>query len=168
MNQQLDRSAESQRTLTIEKLVYGGEGLGRLEGQVTLVPYVLPGELVQISPERVKTGLLRGRLETVLQPAPKRIVARCEYFGDCGGCQYQHADYQLQLESKYAILSETLRRIGRIEYDREISIISGEPWAYRNRIQLHFADGVMGFHRLGTHSIRDITHCEISSPQLNE
>lgn len=152
----------------IEKLVYGGEGLARVDGQVVLAPFVLPGERVVLAAERVKNGLLRGSLVDILEPAPERITPRCEYFADCGGCHYQHAEYALQLSQKEAILRETLRRLGGIHYEQEIAVLSAEPWYYRNRIQLHFEDGKMGFHRAGSREIRDIAHCEISSPTLND
>lgn len=168
MNPQLDRQAEEPKTLTIDKLVYGGEGLGRLDGQVTLVPYVLPGELVKIKPERVKNGLLRARLPEIVEPSSGRVTARCEYFENCGGCQYQHADYTVQIEQKKAILRETLQRLGRVQFDGEIGVLQGEPWNYRNRIQLHFNRGATGFHKLGSHDICDIERCYISSPLLNE
>lgn len=154
--------------LHIEKLVYGGEGLARLDGQVVLVPYVLPGEEVEVKTQRVKNGLLRGVTSNVLEPAAQRIQPRCEYFGECGGCHYQHADYSAQLEAKEAILRETLARLGSITYERDIKMVSGEPWNYRNRIQLHAANGRLGFHRAGAHEIERIKHCEISSPLLNE
>lgn len=152
----------------IEKLVYGGDGLARVDGQVVLAPYVLPGERVELTAERVKNGLLRGELLKVLQPAPERITPRCEYFADCGGCHYQHADYRLQLSLKESILRETLQRIGRIRYEGEIAIVSAEPWYYRNRLQLHFEERTMGFHKAASHEVRAIAHCEISSPLLNE
>ncbi len=154
--------------LHVEKLVYGGEGLARLDGQVVLVPFVLPGERVEVTTERVKTGLLRGSSLTVLEPSAERITPRCEYFANCGGCHYQHADYAFQLEQKREILRETLRRVGGIAYEGEIPILSGPPWHYRNRIQLHFADGNAGFHKAASHELCAIEHCEISSPVLNE
>jgi 23S rRNA (uracil1939-C5)-methyltransferase len=152
----------------IEKLVYGGEGLARIEGQVLLAPFVLPGELVSLQARHVNTGLLRGSEVEILQPAPERITPGCEYFGNCGGCQYQHADYSFQLAQKPAILREMLRRLAGIEYGSEIHLISGPPWEYRNRIQLHFAEGEVGFHRAGSRELCPIDHCPISSPKLNE
>src|SRR5215467_3651011 len=95
--------------LTIEKLVYGGQGLGRADGRVVFTPYVLPGELVSVELAIAKGSLLRARLREVLMPSAERVEPHCPYFGRCGGCHYQHAAYALQLEAKQAILRETLR-----------------------------------------------------------
>jgi 23S rRNA (uracil1939-C5)-methyltransferase len=154
--------------IEIEKLVYGGDGLARLNGQVVLMPYVLPGESVSFTPERVKTGLLKGRHVQILQPSAERIKPRCEYFTACGGCQLQHSGYEYQLAQKQSILRETLRRLGGFDYAEEIASIGGEPWGYRNRIQLHFKAGTSGFHKAESHAIQAITHCEIAAPLLNE
>lgn len=169
MNRELQENpAEKGTTFRIEKLVYGGDGLGRINGQVTLVPYVLAGELVEIYPERVNAGLLRGKNPNLLESAAGRVVPRCEYFGHCGGCHYQHADYAIQVGEKKNILAETLHRQGGIRFDSEIKALTGDPWYYRNRIQLHFAGRTLGFRQAASHEIWPITHCEISSPMLNE
>jgi 23S rRNA (uracil1939-C5)-methyltransferase len=150
----------------VEKLVYGGEGLARSDGQVVLVPYVLPDEEILIQTARVKSGLLRGSAFELLQVSSERVTPRCEYFGTCGGCHYQHANYSFQLEQKRQILLETLRRLGGIEYEGEVKMLSAEPWFYRNRIQLHFADAKSGFRKAGSHELRAIDRCYISSPVL--
>jgi len=154
--------------IAIEKLVYGGDGLARLDGQVVLMPYVLPGERVSFKPRRVKTGLLTGTPIEILQSSPERIAPRCEYFKACGGCHLQHTGYEFQLAQKQSILRETLRRIGGLDYSDEIATISGEPWGYRNRVQLHFKAGTCGFHKAGSHDVQGISHCDISAPLLNE
>src|SRR6202044_3840401 len=154
-------------TLTIEKLVYGGEGLARLDSKVVLVPFVLPGEVVSVEIERAKNDLWRGRLIEVLQPSPLRIAPGCPYFQRCGGCQYQHIDYPAQLEQKREILREVLQRVGKIEFAGEIGVISGEPWQYRNRVQLHIADGNTGYFAQGSRDLCAIDHCPIASPKLN-
>jgi len=154
--------------IQIEKLVYGGDGLARLDGQVVLLPYVLPGERVAFRPQKMKAGLLKGAQVEVLKPAAERIKARCQYYMSCGGCQLQHAAYEFQVAQKLSILRETLRRIGGVEYTAEIPTIVGEPWAYRNRVQLHFKAGTCGFHKAESHAIQGIGHCDISSLLLNE
>jgi 23S rRNA (uracil1939-C5)-methyltransferase len=154
--------------LTIEKLVYGGEGLARLEGKVVLTPFVLPGEVVRAETVRAKNDLWRGRLLEVLQPAPARIAPGCPYFQRCGGCQYQHMDYAFQLEQKRGILREVFERVGKIEFTGEIGLISGEPWQYRNRVQLHIEDGKAGYFGQHSRDLVAIDRCPIASPKLNE
>lgn len=152
----------------IEKLVYGGDGLARLDGQIVLVPFVLPHERVAIATRRVKTGLLRGEPLHILEAARERVVPRCEYFANCGGCHYQHAGCAFQLQQKRDILRETLERLGGIAFDGEINLVSADPWFYRNRIQLHFSEAQAGFHKTGSHDLCAIDHCYISSPMLND
>ena len=119
----------------IEKLVYGGEGLGSVDGRVIFVPLVLPGETVNAEPVKEQPGLAHTRLVEVLEPSALRVDALCPYFGRCGGCHYQHAGYAEQLRFKSEILRETLMRIGKFE-PPEPEVIAAEPWNYRNRAQL--------------------------------
>jgi len=155
-------------TVTIEKLVYGGDGLARIDGQILLAPFVLPGESVSVNPIKSGKGLLRCVSSELVQASRHRVTPRCEYFASCGGCQYQHAEYDYQVAAKIEILRETLRRLGGIQYENEIPAITADPWAYRNRIQLHFAGREAGFHVHGSHDLRAIDHCHISAPLLVE
>src|SRR5438270_3758826 len=171
MTRQLqDGETGAAKTVRIEKLVYGGDGLARVDGQVALVPYVVPGDLVTVQLERVNAGLLRGKDPELVESAAGRVKPKCEYFGPgkCGGCHYQHFDYSVQVHEKQAILAETLQRQGGFKYEGEIKALTGDPWYYRNRIQLHFEDGIVGYRRAASHEIYPVAHCEISSPLLNE
>ncbi len=150
--------------ITIEKLVYGGHGLARVDGRVVLTPLVLPGERVSVEP----TDKLHARLLHVAEPSIERIEPPCPYFAICGGCHYQHAPYSYQLEQKREILRETIRRVGKFDPPEEIRIISGPEWNYRNRTQLHVAGGRIGYLKMGSHDLCPIDHCPISSPLLNE
>ena len=121
--------------ITIEKLIYGGEGLAHHDGSTVFVPFVLPTERVAVEAVEQKKKFVRGRVEQILQAAPERVAARCPHFGICGGCDYQHIPYEAQLQFKAEILRETLRRIGKIEWAGEITAHGSPPWAYRNRAQ---------------------------------
>jgi 23S rRNA (uracil1939-C5)-methyltransferase len=123
---------------------------------------------VRAETERVKNDLWRGRLIEVLHPSASRVPPGCPYFQRCGGCQYQHMDYSFQLEQKSAILREVLQRVGKIEFQGEIGGISGEPWQYRNRVQLHIEGGKVGYFAQGSRDLCAIDHCPIASPKLNE
>src|ERR1700682_4242672 len=87
---------EETNEVTIEKLVYGGEGLARVGGRVLLTRYVLPGEKVIVEP----VAKLEAKLVRVIEPSVHRTAPGCPYFGRCGGCHYQHATYEYQLEQK--------------------------------------------------------------------
>jgi 23S rRNA (uracil1939-C5)-methyltransferase len=122
--------------VTIEKLIYGGEGLAHHEGATVFVPFVLPGEQVTVAPVEQKKKFVRGRVEQILLASRERIAARCPHFGVCGGCDYQHIPYDAQLRYKTEVLRETLRRLGKIEWSGEITTHgSSSPWNYRNRAQ---------------------------------
>jgi 23S rRNA (uracil1939-C5)-methyltransferase len=157
----------TEETVNIEKLVYGGEGLARLDGRVVLVPYVAPGETVRVDVQQVKKDLFRGRLLEVMSSSPSRVSPDCPYFPRCGGCQYQHLDSATQLDQKRAILREVLRRVGKIECG-EIGTIAGEPWHYRNRVQVHIDRGQVGYFEHGSRRLCAIDHCPIASPVLNQ
>src|SRR3990172_4477233 len=87
----MEQLETNRREATIEKWVYGGSGLGRVNGQTLLVPYVLPGEAVRVAVEKERRGLLEGRLLEVLAPSEGRVSPPCPHFTHCGGCHYQHA-----------------------------------------------------------------------------
>jgi 23S rRNA (uracil1939-C5)-methyltransferase len=154
--------------VTIEKLIYGGDGLARLDGQVVLVPFVLPGERVAVVAVERKPGLMRSKLVEVREASEHRVTPLCPYFARCGGCHYQHGAYETQLEIKRAILAETLRRVGKIEPPAEISVIAGEPWHYRNRAQFHIRGVELGYFEAHSNRLRAIEQCPIGSPRINQ
>src|SRR5262249_34830601 len=119
----------------IEKLVYGGEGLARHEGQTVFAPFVLPGETVLVEPIEQRKKFIRGRVNSIVLPSPERVAAECTYFAICGGCDYQHIPYAAQLRYKADILRETLSRLGKITWDGSIATHGSPPFGYRNRAQ---------------------------------
>jgi 23S rRNA (uracil1939-C5)-methyltransferase len=153
--------------LEVEKLVYGGDGLIRHEGQVVLTPFVLAGERIDAEIEKPKQGVARGAVTAITLPSPFRVKPECEYFGRCGGCHYQHADYGAQLDAKKSILIETLERVGKLKDLPVIEVIAGEPWGYRNRVQFHVQNGKLGYLEKGSHKLCAIESCPISSPTVN-
>jgi 23S rRNA (uracil1939-C5)-methyltransferase len=159
--------------LRINKLVYGGEGLGHHEGRTVFVPFVLPDELVSVQPLEQKKKFVRGRAVQVLEPSPLRIAAPCPYFGVCGGCDYQHIPYPQQLSYKAEILRETLSRLGGIRWEGPITPHASPAFGYRNRAQWKIAagaDGVpaIGYYEADSQKLCAITQCPIVSSRLNE
>lgn len=156
------------RAVTVEKLVYGGDALARDNGQVILIPFLLPGEPARVRVVEQKPQLLKARVEELLAPSVHRAEPRCRHFGACGGCHYQHAVYEYQLEQKLAILREVFSRVGKMEAPAEIEVLSGPPFGYRNRAQFHYDGRNLGYHEAGSRNVLAIEDCPISSPKLLE
>ncbi|HYM12066.1 MAG TPA: class I SAM-dependent RNA methyltransferase [Bryobacterales bacterium] len=157
--------------IEIEKLVYGGQGLGRSNGRVVLAPFVLPGERAIVEAEKESAGLIAARTLAVEAGSEWRVPPACPHFAICGGCHYQHMSYERQLEAKRGILLETLARLGKIEWSEPVEILSAEPWGYRNRVQLRLSKRrgrlELGYFEFGSHRLRPIDACPISSPTIN-
>lgn len=128
--------------LSIEKLVYGGDGLAHADGNTVFVPYVLPGEEVRAAAKSKKKKLIWAELLEVTSPAKERGKAKCAHFQKCGGCHYQHISAAEQLRLKKEILRETLSRLGGISWDGAIAEHSAEPYGYRNRAQWAVRSGM--------------------------
>jgi len=162
--------------LTIEKLIYGGDGLARMpadekgRGKAAFVPFTLTGERVEAAVRDEKPGFVRAELSQILQASAERIDAKCPYFQRCGGCHYQHTGHAQQLQIKADILKENLRRVAKMDWSAELKVHASPPWNYRNRTRLQIrggADFLLGYFRAGSHEVLGVEECPISSPLLN-
>ncbi len=160
--------------LKIQDLAFGGEGVARLDEFVCFVPFVIPGEEVEAEIVEVKKRFARARLIRVLRASPDRVEAPCRYFGDCGGCQYQHVRYEAQLRFKQKQIADLLERVGGVSADRVAPMLPcPQPYGYRNRIMVRsqwdkYKQGLnIGFIRADNRLVVDIEECPIAEPALN-
>ena len=161
--------------LSIEKVIYGGQGLARIpegsgpqSGMRVFVPFTLPGETVEAEITGAHRGYCEGILQSIEQPSEFRATAPCPWFGVCGGCQLQHSDYAFQLELKRAMLAESLTRAGLRDLPA-IGTLHGAPFEYRNRIRLHVQtqpEFAIGYRQARSHRITAIERCPIALPLL--
>lgn len=152
----------------IEKPLYGGDGLAHTPaGDPLFVPYVLPGELVEL---RSEAGARNARLFDILEPSPDRTEPQCVHFGTCGGCQYQMAAYPAQLALKVQILTDLLTRAGVPVPSVLRTLPSPHPYGYRNRVRLRLqpVDGELrvGYNLRKSNEFLPISMCPIATPLL--
>src|SRR5262245_60840535 len=148
--------------LKIEKLVYGGDGLARTEQGVVFVPRTAAGDVVEAEVVERKKDYATARLKHVLEPSPDRQEPYCPNYETEGCCHWQHIQYQKQLEYKEAIVRESLRRLGKQEWEREIKRIKGPDRNYRLRATFHVFNGRLGFVNA------PIRECASLVPELNQ
>lgn len=157
-------------SLTIEKVVHGGRGMGRWNGVPVFVDQTLPDEHVTARITARRTDYLEAAAEHVLAPSGQRVPAPCPVYPACGGCQLQHADYSGQLAIKRAMVRETLQRLGRLEVEVPPVVPSPSPFGYRLRAQLKIGrtrpSPVLGFFAAGSHTVVDAPNCLVLHPRL--
>lgn len=161
--------------LWIEDVGFGGEGIGRIEGFVVFVPFVVAGEEVEVELTDVKRQFARARLCQVTIPSTDRIRPQCRYFGQCGGCQYQHINYPRQLIIKQKQIRDLFQRVGGFtQVSVDAVVPCPQPFHYRNRILVRsqwdkFKQGLnVGFIRAENRLVLDIEECLIAEPGLNQ
>ncbi len=148
--------------LTIDKLVAGGDGLAFRDGKAVFVPFALPGERVKARIVEERKDFSRASLVKVIEASEHRLVAPCPIYGECGGCNLMHLAYQRQIEAKSAIISESLRRNAHIDYG-VVPTVASIPFAYRNRVQLHFSpQGRLGYMRRASTEVIETSTCPIA------
>ena len=158
--------------LQLTAMAHGGTALGRHEGRVIFVPYAIPGETVRVELEETHTRWARGRLVEIQAPSPYRVEPPCPYFGPdrCGGCHFQHIDYEAQAGYKCQVVADQLARLAGL-HDAKVHEIIGaaEPWAYRNHVQFHTTpEGHLGFLTADTHRVVPVKECLVLDPLLDE
>ncbi|HWY40151.1 MAG TPA: TRAM domain-containing protein [Chthoniobacterales bacterium] len=154
--------------LQIEDIAFGGKGVAREHGKAVFVSFTVDGELVSAKITREKKHFAEAEAVGVRKASPHRVDPRCPYFGQCGGCAYQHIDYAHQLEIKSRQVCDLLQRIGKLK-DVSVRPIVPSPleYAYRNRITVHAENGVIGYFRRDSHRLIDIERCPIAMDEVN-
>ncbi|MBI4805994.1 MAG: 23S rRNA (uracil(1939)-C(5))-methyltransferase RlmD [Desulfovibrio sp.] len=127
--------------LFIERAVFGGAGLARLDGRVVFVEGALPGSRVMARVVKEDKGSLKAVVQEVLSPSPDAAEPFCPHFGICGGCTWQDAAYQAQLEWKRDIVTEQLRRLGKMDTEASPTLASPLTRHYRNKMEFSFGPG---------------------------
>ena len=162
-------------TLTVEDVAFGGEGVARVDDFVLFVPFVGRGEVIEAEITELKKRFGRARLLKVVLASSDRVQPACRYFGECGGCQYQHLAYGAQLQLKEKQVRDLFERIGGVDPRILAPIVPcPEPFGYRNRIMIRsqwdkFKQGLnLGFIRADNRLVVDIDECKIAEPALNQ
>lgn len=160
--------------ILIDKLAFGGSGIGRIDGKVCFVPYSCPGDELHVAITAQKRSYLTGSITEIISPSLHRTAPACPLFGMCGGCDWQHIRYEQQKEAKRQILADALWRGARVSGDLVREVV-GSPlqYGYRNRVQFKLHQSAktlqIGFFRHGSHMVVDAPQgCPIALPGINE
>ncbi|MFC1666372.1 class I SAM-dependent RNA methyltransferase [Candidatus Omnitrophota bacterium] len=149
-------------------MAYGGMGVARVDGKVYFIEGALPGEKVTFTKRREKKNFGLGRIAEILTPSSSRVEPVCPYYNKCGGCQYQHLDYEKEVYYKAEQVKENLGRIGSFrEYSFDGIAPSPLYYGYRSSITLHRSDEGYGYFALDNKTIITIEQCPLAEDAIN-
>ncbi len=152
----------SELELEIERLAAGGDGVAHVDGLTVFVPKSAPGDRVRARITRLEPRFARAEIEALIESGPARREPKCPYYGRCGGCSWLHLEESAQSRARVEIVSEALKRIGRVEALPAIEhVASPAALAYRSRARISFAEGRVGFRAHGSHEVVDIERCAV-------
>ncbi len=160
--------------LDIEKLVYGAEGIAKFNDIAVFVPDTAPADKIRAEIISVKKNYARGILKEIIEPSPQRVKPFCALANTCGGCQWQHINYQEQLIAKKKIVEETLDKIAGIKIPVNDTLESPQTKEYRCKVQFPVSRTkvskrfLAGYYKKGTHDIINIKHCPVQPGIIDE
>jgi len=150
----------------IERIVPGGDGIGRVDGRACFVPLSAPGDLLEARVVDSRPDYVRAEIVDLLEPGPGRVEPRCPHYGACGGCNLQHLSYEAQLEAKLGLARDAWLRVGR-SAEANFTIEPSAPFGYRNRAQFRAdASGRPGYARRGSNELLAFDSCPILAEPL--
>ncbi|MBD5230182.1 MAG: 23S rRNA (uracil(1939)-C(5))-methyltransferase RlmD [Bacteroidales bacterium] len=127
--------------INITDVAAEGNAIARVDNMVVFIPYGAPGDVADVKIDRKKHSFMEGHIERLVEPSPIRVEPRCEHFGVCGGCRWQHLPYQFQIEAKQHQVKDALDRIAKIEYPEIMPILgSKQIYGYRNKMEYTFSN----------------------------
>ena len=157
--------------VTVERMIPGGRGIAFLEKKAVFLPLVVPGDRVLVKQAADRGSYLEVLDSELVEASPDRQTPPCPYFGRCGGCDFQQMNLRRQLDGKAEILTDALRRVGRIGGAQSGIARNPSPGsAYRNRLQLKVLarNGKVswGFFERASHWVVEVDRCRISLDRL--
>ena len=141
---------------------YGGYGIAK-EGKIIFVAHSVEGDVVDVLIKKENKNFCYANINTIITPSRHRIKAKCKYAGICGGCVFNHIEYNKQLEIKKNIVLNSIRNI---EYNNEINIIESPNEHYRLRVNMIAQNGSIGFYKFNTNEFVNIDECIILKEKL--
>lgn len=153
--------------VTTGEMAYGPHAVARADGKVIFVRGAAPHEEVEVAVRETRPRYAFADVVAVRRPSAVRRHPPCPYLPRCGGCPWQHLDYAAQLAAKQRIVTEQLRRLGDLTVPVAAPLPSPREYAYRRRLKLRVANGIVGFHAAASHDLVAVEHCLLAEPHVD-
>lgn len=152
--------------LEISRLDHHGRGISNIDGKIIFIDNALPGEKVDVTVTKESSKFSEGKVNSYIETSPDRVKSKCPYYEECGGCQLRHMSYENTLVFKKDKVEEILTKYAGITPKIEV-IKNKNKDLYRNKVEVRFQDGVMGFYKTRSHEIVEIDRCLNAEEPIN-
>jgi len=155
-------------TIEIGAMTFGPYGVGHLDGKAVMVAHAAPGDVLEVETRENRRDYAIGKLRKVVVAGPQRRTAPCPYLPRCGGCDWQHLTYPVQLEWKANLVASTLNRALGLKLDpSDLVEAAPEEFGYRARVRFKCgAHGVLGFRGFGTSELVEVESCMVAERDI--
>ncbi|QGT99549.1 RNA methyltransferase, TrmA family [Candidatus Syntrophocurvum alkaliphilum] len=148
----------------IDGITHRGEGVARINKKAVFVPFTIPGEEINIHITSENKRFSRGRIKTIKKVSEDRVEPLCPHFYTCGGCVYQHVNYDRELKLKQKVVEDNIKRIGKLDIPVNPIIGLENPWRYRNKITWHLFKNThyeLGYYRYDDNHLFPVQTCKL-------
>ena len=158
----------------IEKMVYGGSGLARIDNIPVFIDDVCTDDTVRVKIVKVNKTYSVAELVEIISPSEYRVLSVCPFHGKCGSCSWLHIEYSEQLKQKKNIVYETIKNIAGVDLKIEDTIASPKIYEYRCKVQLPVSQTkvsmriLTGYYKKNSHELINIKYCKLHSQKINE
>lgn len=143
---------------------YGGYGIAKDDkGKVIFIPHSVEGDVLDITIAKESKKFSYASVNEIIEASPHRIKPLCKYAGVCGGCLFNHIDYNKQIDIKKNIVSNAVRNI---DYKKDIKIIRSKNSNYRLRVNMIAVNGNIGFYKFKSNDFVNIDECIVLKESL--
>lgn len=177
-----------QQEVEITAMSSEGKGIAKVDGKVIFTEFGVPGDVLLVNIHRSKKSYAEATIAEMISPSALRVTPQCEHFGVCGGCKWQHIDYNKQLSFKKQIVDDAFTKIGKLEVNNLPDVVGcTDNYYYRNKLEFAFTDrfwltneevksGItyddrngLGFHVPGNfRGVIDVKHCYLQADPSNQ
>lgn len=156
----------------VDGITHRGEGVARINGKAAFIPFAIPGEEIDIEITLDRSRFSRGKITNIIAPSLDRVDPPCQHYYRCGGCAYQHVNYERQLKLKKQVVADALHRIGQQKIAVQDVIGMDNPWYYRNKVTWQTGETKgekrLGYYQLDSHIHLPISDCLLLSPEIKK
>lgn len=153
------------KNLLVNNLNHTGNGISKEEGKIIFIEKSIPGDIVTIKNKIEYKNYSKATIDQIITKSKDRIIPKCPYYNECGGCQIMAMNYEKQLQYKKEKVQNIFKKYSNLDINP--NIVPSYQFGYRNKITLQVQNGIIGLFKESSNTIIEISECFLVSDKIN-